>query len=53
MKIEEVKKQLSALDRDNKYDIMIKTAAIITKMLERHNIKPIVVGGFSVEIHTK
>src|SRR5699024_1622195 len=39
--------------KDDKYDTMIKTAAIITKMLEKHNIKPIVVGGLSVEIYTQ
>src|SRR5690625_2823541 len=53
MKIEEAKRQLSSLDRDNKYETMIKTASIITKMLEKHNIKPIIVGGLSVEIYTQ
>ena len=48
MKIDEAKKQLSSLDRDNKYETVIKTASIITKMLEKHNIKPIIVGGLSV-----
>jgi len=28
---------------------MIKTASIITKMLEKYNIKPIIVGGLSVD----
>lgn len=53
MKIDEAKKQLSSLNRDNKYEAMIKTAAIITKMLAKHNIKPIIVGGLSVEIYTQ
>ncbi len=53
MKIDEAKRQLSSLDRDNKYETMIKTASIITKMLEKHNIKPIIVGGLSVEIYTQ
>lgn len=53
MRIEEAKRRLDALDIDNKYETMIKTAAIITKMLEKDNIKPIVVGGLSVEIYTQ
>lgn len=53
MKIEEAKRRLSSLDKKNKYETMIKTAAIITKMLEKYSIKPIVVGGLSVEIYTQ
>lgn len=53
MKIEEAKKYLKSLDKDNKYETMIRTAAIITKMLEKYDIKPIVVGGLSVEIYTQ
>lgn len=53
MRVEEARKRLDSLDKGNKYDTMIKTAAIITKMLEKHDIKPIVVGGFSVEIYTQ
>lgn len=53
MEITDAKKYLNSLDKDDKYDTMIKTAAIITKMLEKHNIKPIVVGGLSVEIYTQ
>ncbi len=43
---------LSQLDPDKKYHTMIMTAAIITKLLEKEQIKPIIVGGFSVEIYT-
>ena len=40
MKMEEAKRQLSSLKRENKYETMIKTAGIITKMLEKDNRKP-------------
>lgn len=53
MDIEAAKQLISSLDADNKYDTMIKTAGIITKMLEVYRIKPIVVGGLSVEIYTQ
>src|SRR5690625_342763 len=53
MKKEEAKRQLSSLKRENKYETMIKTAGIITKMLEKDNIKPVIVGGLSVEIYTQ
>lgn len=53
MNLEEAKRQLDTLTPDNKYETMIKTAAVITKMLEKHEIKPIIVGGLSVEIYTQ
>lgn len=53
MNTSEAKRYLKSLDKDNKYEAMIKTAAVITKMLAEHNIKPVVVGGLSVEIYTQ
>lgn len=53
MHIVEAKKRLSSLDADNKYETMLMTAGIITKMLEKKKIKPIIVGGLSVEIYTQ
>jgi hypothetical protein len=44
--------ELKKLDPDLKFDTMIKTVAIITKLLETEQLKPIIVGGFSVEIYT-
>lgn len=53
MNIEQAKQRLSSLDPDDKYTTMLKTAGIITKMLEKHNLKPIIVGGLAVEIYTQ
>jgi hypothetical protein len=46
------KGELKKLNPDQKFDTMIKTVAIITKLLESEQLKPIIVGGFSVEIYT-
>ncbi len=46
------KKELLKLNPENKYETMICTASVITKLLEKHNIQPVIVGGFSVEIYT-
>lgn len=53
MDIQQAKIELSKLKNSTKYDAMIKTAAIITLLLEKHRITPIIVGGLSVEIYTQ
>src|SRR5699024_2830540 len=53
MKIDEAKRQLTSLNKDEKYQTMIYTAAIITKLLDKEKIKPIIVGGLSVNIYTQ
>lgn len=45
--------QIEKLKDTPKYESMIRTASIITKLLEQYEIKPIVVGGLSVEIYTQ
>lgn len=50
--IEWAKKELNYLDPNNKYQTMLYLSALITKLLEKEQIKPIIVGGFSVEIYT-
>jgi hypothetical protein len=44
--------EFKKLDPDHKFNTMIKTVAIFTKLLEAEQLKPIIVGGFSVEIYT-
>ena len=44
--------KLSQLDPDQKFTTMLMTAAILTKLLEVEQIRPIIVGGFSIEIYT-
>jgi len=39
--------KLSQLNPDRKINTMLMTAAIITKLLEKEQIRPIIVGGFS------
>lgn len=53
MVIDEAKHKLLELIDVEKYDAMVKTAAIITTLLEKQGISPIVVGGLSVDIYTQ
>lgn len=53
MNIDIAREEINSLDPNDKYNAMLHTAAIITKMLEDKNIKPIIVGGLSVEIYTQ
>ncbi|GAA0442129.1 hypothetical protein GCM10008983_19020 [Lentibacillus halophilus] len=53
MNIEEAKSKLYSLNNEPKHEKMLGAAAIITKLLEKENIRPIVVGGLSVEIYTQ
>ena len=47
------KNELEKLKDTPKYESMLKVAGIITLLLEKYNIKPIIVGGLSVEIYTQ
>jgi len=47
------RQQLLFLKDKPKYEAMVTTAAIITKLLEAQGIKPIIVGGLSVEIYLR
>lgn len=42
--------QIEQLKDKPKYESMLKTAAILTGLLDEYKIKPIIVGGLSVEI---
>ncbi len=46
------KQMLDNIEPADKHNTMLLVSAIITKLLEKYGIKPIVVGGFSVEIYT-
>jgi len=50
--IEWARQVVRRLNPDDKYTAMLFSMGVITKMLEEENIKPIIVGGFSVEIYT-
>lgn len=50
--IQEAKHLLLQLKDKDKFDKMLLTAAIITEQLEHFGIRPIIVGGLSVEIYT-
>jgi hypothetical protein len=49
---QEARQALQQLADKDKFEKMMLTAAIITEQLEHHGIKPIIVGGLSVEIYT-
>ena len=53
MDIAEAKERLETLIDKPKYEAMLYTAAIITQLLDKYGIKPIIVGGLSVEIYTQ
>ncbi len=44
--------KLAQLDPEQKFTTMLMTAAVLTKLLEVEQIRPIIVGGFSIEIYT-
>ena len=44
--------KIEQLNPDQKTNTMLVTAAIITKLLEKEQIKPIIVGGFSLAIYS-
>lgn len=48
--LEWARNKLAQLDPNQKHNTMLMTAALLTKLLEEQQIRPIIVGGFSVEI---
>ncbi len=52
LSIQEANKALSELAGKDKFERLLQSAAIITDLLIQHGIKPIIVGGLSVEIYT-
>jgi len=52
LSIQEANEALARLANKEKFEKMLHSAAIITDVLMQQNIKPIIVGGLSVEIYT-
>ncbi|WP_245742670.1 hypothetical protein [Fontibacillus panacisegetis] len=50
--MQKAKEALEQLHDKSKFEKLIQTAAIITELLLPHDIRPIIVGGLSVEIYT-
>jgi hypothetical protein len=50
--ITKAKEELLKLKDKGKFEKMIEAAAIITEVMEQEKLKPIIVGGLSVEIYT-
>lgn len=53
MSIDKAKQWLKTLEGKSNFEKMIEVTAILTKLLENDRIKPIIVGGFAVEIYTR
>jgi hypothetical protein len=51
--IEDLKKELDLIKDKPKFQKMLDFASILTSFFKQENIKPIVVGGLSVEIYTR
>lgn len=51
--IEKARLQLSTLKGKPKFEKMLQTTAILTKLFEQEKLKPIIVGGLAVEIYTR
>lgn len=51
--IEEAKAKIQSLLTKNKFEKMIGTTAILTKLLEEEKLKPVIVGGLAVELYTR
>jgi len=51
--IDEAKQKLVDLKSKNKFEKMVGVTAVLTDLLEPHQIKPVIVGGLAVEIYTR
>jgi hypothetical protein len=51
--INEAKQKLTALESKSTFEKMVHTAAILTNLLEKKQIRPVIVGGLAVEIYTR
>ncbi|MFA9556869.1 hypothetical protein ACERII_06180 [Evansella sp. AB-rgal1] len=51
--LEQLKREVATLKTKNKFNKMLQFSALLTEYFEPKGIKPIIVGGLSVEIYTK
>jgi predicted nucleotidyltransferase len=51
--INEAKQRLTELESKSTFEKMVQVAAILTKLLEKKHIRPVIVGGLAVEIYTR
>lgn len=51
--IDEARLRLEQLKDKTKFEKMVQVTAILTKVFERENLKPIIVGGLAVEIYSR
>ncbi|KFZ43952.1 hypothetical protein CS060_11370 [Anoxybacillus flavithermus] len=51
--IKEAQEKLQSLRTKTSFEKMVQVTAILTKLLEPHRIRPIIVGGLAVEIYTR
>ena len=51
--IEKARYEMLNLKEKSKFEKMLLFTSILTELLEEYDIKPIIVGGFSVEIYTR
>ena len=51
--INEAKRMLTELESKSTFEKMVQVAAILTKLLENKQIRPVIVGGLAVEIYTR
>jgi hypothetical protein len=50
--LSEAKAEIEGLEGKSKFDRLLHTAAIVTDLLMQNGIRPVIVGGFSVELYT-
>ncbi|PWA10021.1 hypothetical protein DCC39_12090 [Pueribacillus theae] len=51
--IKEATKKINSLKGKSAFEKMLGVATILTELLEKHGVRPIIVGGLAVEIYTR
>lgn len=53
MNIDEARTRLRQLQNQSKFEKMLGVCSVLTGLTEQHRLKPIIVGGFAVEIYSR